>query len=49
MPQIYRELVSNGITPERWELETLACGASVMFGGTKFLYPANDDWSGFPD
>ncbi len=49
VPQIYRELARYGITPERWELESLARGASVMFDGSKFSYPTIDDWSGFSD
>ncbi len=39
VPQIYHELARNGITPERWELELLARGASVVFDGKKFSYP----------
>jgi len=47
VPQIYRELAQHGITPERWELESLARGASVMFDDKKFSYPAIDEWLGF--
>ncbi|MGC6388357.1 hypothetical protein ACMV8I_11910 [Ewingella sp. S1.OA.A_B6] len=47
IPQIYRDLVSQGITPERWELEALARGASVTFDGNKYSYPTLDEWPGF--
>jgi hypothetical protein len=49
IPQIYQHLVQYGLTPNRWELEVLARGAAMIFDGTKFLYPAIDDWLGFPD
>lgn len=47
IPQIYRDLLSQGITPERWELEALARGALVMFDGKKFSYLAVDEWTAF--
>lgn len=47
MPQIARDLSRNKITPERWELEALARGASVMFDGKKFSYPFQQDWPSF--
>ncbi len=47
IPQIYKELVSQGIIPERWELEVLARGAIVIFDDKKFLFPCNNYWTGF--
>jgi hypothetical protein len=49
IPQIYRDLVSHGITLERWEVEALTRGASVTFDGNTFSYPTLDEWSGFTD
>ena len=49
IPLIYQELVHYGLTPNRWELEVLARGDAMFFDGTKLLYPAIDDWLGFPD
>jgi hypothetical protein len=46
VPQIYRELSRHGITPERWELESPARGASVMFDRNKYLYLGGDEWPG---
>jgi len=47
IPQIYRDLVSQGITPERWEREALARGASVMFDGKEFSCTTIYIWSSF--
>jgi len=47
LPQIYQELVQNGITPMRWELEVLARQAAVVLDGSNFSYPTIDDWSDF--
>lgn len=41
------DLAQEGITPERWELDALARGATVIYGGKKFKYSVADDWSGF--
>jgi len=49
VPQINRELAQHGITPECWELESLARGATVIFEGSKISYPAIDNWPGFLD
>lgn len=41
------DLAQEGITPERWELDALARGATVIYGDKKFKYPAADEWPGF--
>ena len=41
------DLAQEGITPERWELEALARGATVSYGDKKFKYAAADEWPGF--
>lgn len=38
------DLAQEGFTPERWELEALARGATVVCGKTKFVYPVTDEW-----
>ncbi|MDZ8527976.1 replication endonuclease [Escherichia coli] len=38
------DLAQEGITPERWELDVLARGATVMYGDKKFAYPVVDEW-----
>lgn len=40
-------LAQEGITPERWELDALARGATVIYGDKKFKYGAADGWPGF--
>lgn len=47
IPRIRFELVQQGITPQRWELQALARGATVTFDGQKFSYPVADEWPGF--
>ncbi|MBN5366720.1 replication endonuclease [Serratia marcescens] len=47
IPRIRFELAQRGITPQRWELQALARGATVIFGRQKFSYPAADEWPGF--
>ena len=42
------DLAQHGITPERWELDVLARGATVTFGEKKFTYPVADEWPGLP-
>jgi len=37
-------LARKDITPERWELDALARGATVIYGDNKFKYPAADEW-----
>lgn len=41
------DLAQEGITPERWELEALVRGATVIYGDKKFKYAAADEWPGF--
>ncbi|HHQ6082382.1 TPA: replication endonuclease, partial [Enterobacter hormaechei subsp. steigerwaltii] len=41
------DLAQEGITPERWELDALARGATVIYGDKKFRYPVADEWPGF--
>jgi large subunit ribosomal protein L30 len=40
------DLTQEGITPERWELDALARGATVIYGDKKFRYPTADEWPG---
>lgn len=47
IPRIRFELAQQGITPQRWELQALARGATVTFGGQKFFFPVADEWLGF--
>lgn len=47
IPRIRFELLQQGITPQRWELQALARGATVTFDGQKFSYPVADEWPGF--
>lgn len=41
------DLAQEGITPELWELDALAHGATVIYSDKKFRYPALDEWLGF--
>ncbi|MEI9826264.1 replication endonuclease [Enterobacter bugandensis] len=41
------DLAQQGITPERWELEVLARGATVTYGEKKFGYAVADEWPGY--
>lgn len=47
IPRIRFELAQQGITPQRWELQALARGATAVFDGKKFSYPVTDEWPGF--
>ncbi|MFT2789509.1 replication endonuclease [Serratia sp. T13T92] len=47
IPKILLELAREGITAERWELKALTRGATVIFDGKEFSYPALDEWPGF--
>ncbi|HCP1590373.1 TPA: replication endonuclease, partial [Escherichia coli] len=38
------DLAQNGIRPQRWELEALARGATVIYEGERFSYAVKDDW-----
>ena len=40
------DLAQEGITPERWELDALARGATVIYGDKIFNYAVADDWIG---
>lgn len=46
--RIWFDLALYGITPERWELDVLARGATVAYGKKKFNYATVDEWSSFP-
>lgn len=41
------DLAQHGITPERWELDVLARGATVTYGEKKFSYAVADEWPGY--
>jgi len=47
IPRIRLELAQEGITAERWELNALTRGATVIFDGKEFSYPALYEWPGF--
>ncbi|MDH2898741.1 replication endonuclease [Rahnella variigena] len=47
LPQIGRELMKNGITAHRWELEALSRGAKVSFGGLVMSFEPLHDWAEF--
>ena len=41
------DLAQHGISPERWELDVLARGATVTYGEKKFSYAVADEWPGY--
>ncbi|HCU0158455.1 TPA: replication endonuclease, partial [Escherichia coli] len=41
------DLAQNGIRPQRWELEALARGATLVYGEKKFTYQLVDKQFGF--
>lgn len=41
------DLAQHSITPERWELDALARGATVTYGEKKFSYAVADEWPGY--
>lgn len=43
------DLAQDGITPERWELDALARGATVIYGDKKFTYATDKEWLGFSE
>ncbi|EIK5654562.1 replication endonuclease, partial [Salmonella enterica] len=45
--RIQFDLAQHGITPERWELDVLARGATVTYGEKKFSYAVADEWPGY--
>jgi len=42
--KIQFDLVQHRISPERWELDVLARGATVIYNGTPFSYPIIEEW-----
>ncbi|EKN4096009.1 TPA: replication endonuclease [Yersinia enterocolitica] len=49
IPQIRNDLLLKDISVQRWELESLARGASMTFDDTVIQYPALSDWPEFDD
>ncbi|MGE4800102.1 replication endonuclease [Yersinia hibernica] len=49
IPQIRNDLLLKDISAQRWELESLARGAQMSFGGDVIQYPALSDWPEFDD
>lgn len=47
IPQIRFELALQGITAERWELNILTRGATVIFGDQLVSYSVMDEWPSF--
>ncbi len=45
--RIHFDLAQHGITPERWEVDALARGATVTYGEKKFSYAVADEWPGY--
>ncbi len=41
------DLAQHCISPERWELDVLARGATVTYGEKKFSYAVADEWPGY--
>lgn len=42
------ELAQEGIVPERWEVEALARGATVIYGDKRFCFAVQESWMVFP-
>ena len=42
------ELAQEGIVPERWEVEALARGATVIYGDKRFCFAVQENWMVFP-
>ncbi|HBX9790084.1 TPA: replication endonuclease [Klebsiella pneumoniae] len=42
------ELAHEGIVPERWEVEALARGATVIYGDKRFCFAVQENWMVFP-
>ncbi|HHH2219325.1 TPA: replication endonuclease [Yersinia enterocolitica] len=49
IPQIRNDLLLKDISAQRWELESLARGAKMSFGGDVIQYPTLADWPEFDD
>lgn len=47
IPKIRFDLAQEGIALERWELDALARGATVVYGDKRFSYAASGEWPGF--
>lgn len=47
IPRIQFDLAQHGITPERWEIDVLARGATVTYDEKKFSYAVADYWLGY--
>lgn len=47
IPHIRFDLSQHSIKLERWELEALARGATVVYGDKEFSYVTADRWPGF--
>ncbi len=47
LPEIGRELMKNGITAHRWELEALSRGATLKVGDTEIHFGMVEDWPEF--
>ena len=47
MAKIRFDLAQEGISPERWELDALARGATVIYGEKKFHYKVSDNEWGY--
>ena len=45
--KIRSDLAQKGITPEWWELNVLARGATVKYGNQKFSYSVVNEWPAF--
>ncbi|OJK62370.1 hypothetical protein BK260_26305 [Escherichia coli] len=39
------DLMQAGVTPERWELDVLARGTTIIYDSKKFNFPTDDGWS----
>jgi large subunit ribosomal protein L30 len=42
------ELAQEGIVPERWEIEALVRGATVIYGDKRFCFAVQENWMVFP-
>ncbi|ENC4700230.1 replication endonuclease, partial [Escherichia coli] len=43
--KIRLDLMQAGVTPERWELDVLARGTTIIYDSKKFNFPTDDGWS----
>ena len=42
------KLAQEGIVPERWEVEAMAKGATVIYGDKRFSFAVQENWMVFP-